>query len=248
MPILLGAAAAGGFLGHRRYFQRRLSPVPVAPLAPSESAGADVPSVSPPEQEPLPPPEPDVPTQVDLQFTGQADDLPDVWGLGEDIQLECRVAEANGKAVGNLTVELFPAPGEALSILKLNKRGSCRHKWVLTEVGEYKAEARFMGDEVHLPSSTQRAYRVVEFRQEVVRLYNEFLRWARERVTTFPVEATPREAETVLVLSPLAIDEKALEKVIRLFEEADYSEHIIGRQEYETMYRAWWKLTGGASG
>jgi hypothetical protein len=85
---------------------------------------------------------------------------------------------------------------------------------------------------------------VVDFREEVVRLYNSFLQWAKEEQPEISQQTTPREVELMIVNSGLAVPQKALEELIRRFEEADYSERSVGRREYEAMYRAWRDVTG----
>ena len=57
-------------------------------------------------------------------------------------------------------------------------------------------------------------------------------------------QTTPREAEALVVRSGLHVDQRALGEVIARFEEADYSEHAIGRSQYEHMYQAYKVVTG----
>ena len=47
-----------------------------------------------------------------------------------------------------------------------------------------------------------------------------------------------------MVASGLSLDQRALEELIARFEEADYSEHDIGRRQFEAAYRAWRRLEG----
>ena len=54
-------------------------------------------------------------------------------------------------------------------------------------------------------------YRVVDFREEVVRLYNLFLEWAGRTVTGVSEETTPREVELMVVGQGVRVDERALE-------------------------------------
>ena len=97
----------------------------------------------------------------------------------------------------------------------------------------------FAGDEDHLPASLSRTYCVVDYREEIVRLYNTFLDWARETTGSDIDQATPREVELMLVTRGTRVPQKSLDELISRFEEADYSEHPIARRHYESMYRAW---------
>ena len=74
--------------------------------------------------------------------------------------------------------------------------------------------------------------------------YNLFLAGVRRRVSGISGKATPREVESVVVASGLPLDQRALEELIARFEEADYSEHDIGRRQFEAAYRAWRRLEG----
>ena len=98
---------------------------------------------------------------------------------------------------------------------------------------------RFPGNDDYVASSGSRSFRVVEFREEVVRLYNSFVEWAGECVPGISGQTTPREVESMLVTAGLRLDQRALDDIISRFEEADYSEHPIARRQYEGMYRSW---------
>ena len=110
--------------------------------------------------------------------------------------------------------------------------------------GLHQIAAIFDGDADHLASSGTAELSVAEFREDVVRRYNRFLVWARERAPVIPEQATPREVEMMLIASGLPVDQRALGEVVARFEEADYSRHEIGRQRFESMYRACVALMG----
>ena len=74
--------------------------------------------------------------------------------------------------------------------------------------------------------------------------YNLFLAGMRKKVSGISGKATPREVESVVVASGISLDQRALEELIARFEEADYSEHDIGRRQFEAAYRAWRRLEG----
>ena len=88
-------------------------------------------------------------------------------------------------------------------------------------------------------ASATRSLRVVDFREEIVRLYNDFLVLAAERTHDIREQSTPREVELTVVSAGLQLDQRSLDELISRFEEADYSEHPIARRQYEAMYRAW---------
>ena len=84
---------------------------------------------------------------------------------------------------------------------------------------------------------------MVDFREEIVRLYNSFEEWAGSQIPDAS-GSTPRELESLLVGSGLTFDYRAVDEIISRFEEADYSEHTIGRRQYEAMYRSWFRIVG----
>ena len=124
------------------------------------------------------------------------------------------------------------------------ERGRCDVSWARSAPGEYRVSAEFEGDEFHLPASVSDRFRVVNFREEIVSLYNVFLEWAGVRVGGITEQSTPREVELILVSEGVPLDQKSLDELISRFEEADYSEHPISRRHYEAMYRAWRTVLG----
>lgn len=185
-----------------------------------------------------------VATRLEVSPVPPSPDLPPVWGVGEAIAIESRLFAEDGtgvpKAFLNISVD-----GEELSHqLATDNQGYCTISWAGRVPGTHQVSVQFPGDRRHLPCSGQEDIRVVDFREEVVRLYNSFLEWARQEWPDISPQTTPREVELTIVKSGLAVPQKALEEIIRRFEEADYSERSVSRREYEAMYRAWRDVTG----
>ena len=182
--------------------------------------------------------------QLEIQFLQQAQDLPDVWGLGEEVVIEVGVVDSEDHPMVGATVAVSVSTGGSETQLITDDAGKCTTTWITQELGEYVVSAQLRTDEGGRDPSTARSLRVVDFREEVVRLYNSFLDWAKERTTSISEQSTPREVELVLVEEGLPIDQRCLGQLISRFEEADYSEHPIARRQYETMYRAWHTIVG----
>ena len=137
-------------------------------------------------------------------------------------------------------------PGEeGATHLVTDSKGKCALRWTARDLGEYVVGATFPGGDKCLEASETRLLRVVDFREEIVRLYNEFLDWAESGTTAISEQSTPREVELTLVAEGLGVDQKSLDELISRFEEADYSEHPIARGHYERMYRAWHTVVRG---
>ena len=162
--------------------------------------------------------------------------FPDVWGLGE--ALEIRVS---------MVGEGLPLPGRAVSLsangehlcgmsLDSGSQGSIFHTF--SSKGSYAVAARFRGDGALAPSVSPRVVRIVDYREEMVALFNELVAWFKGRGADIGVETTPRELQAKLLDRFSTIDQKALDTVIYCFEEANYSLHPIARSNYKAMFRA----------
>ena len=204
---------------------------------PSRSAGIPVPGQAEGEPEPQE-------TRLEISFGRPAPDLPDVWGIGEQVPVRIRLSTADNQPVPQAMIETHVPVILPPGTLETEGQGICAFVWDGNELGQFLVSASFAGTPEHLGSSDSRSFHVVEFRAEIVRLYNAFVEWHRERVTGISDQATPREVESILVASGSPIDQKDLDQVISRFEEADYSEHPIARQQYEAMYRAWQSVVG----
>ena len=123
--------------------------------------------------------------------------------------------------------------------------GRCEIVRTGEETGVFPVMVEFSGDESHLPSERQGQFEIVEFRDDIVGRYNSFLAEMQRKVSGISAKATPREMEGMVVGSGLPLDQRALEELIARFEEADYSEHEIGRRQFEAAYRAWRRLGEG---
>ena len=175
---------------------------------------------------------------LEIDFSKSAADLPDVWGVGEVVDIKVQTADSQDRALAGVELEVT-VTGEDAAALVTGDDGACALRVTADETGEYMVAVAFAGDEDHLSASVSRSYRVVDYREEIVRLYNVFLDWARERTESAIDQATPREVELMLVTRGTRVPQKSLDELISRFEEADYSEHPIARRHYESMYRAW---------
>ena len=238
-PALLVAVAAAWFAG--RMLGGSALPVPVPPalarVMPDRVETADSEEEA---EEAEPPPEP-VPTRLSVTIATPAPDLPAVWGPGEEIGAMVQLVSEEGAALAGQTVEIR-GPGGSVASPVTDAQGSVTAAWTGEATGEYTIAAAFAGNQDYEPSTDSQGLRVVEFREEIVRLYQDFEAWATEQVAE-SAGKTPREVEALLVGAGVRMDHRALDEVISRFEEADYSEHSIERGHYEAMYRAWNSLS-----
>ncbi|MDE2968549.1 MAG: HEAT repeat domain-containing protein [Chloroflexota bacterium] len=231
LPGAVAALAAAGYAG-RRF---NLAPVPL--LGRRVTAEEEEP-IEDEALEDVIPVEVRVEVTLDVRFTKPAEDLPDVWGEGEEIAINIQASGEDGEPVPALTVAVA-VTGEQPVDCTTDDDGASAVTYVASEPGEFAVEAVFDGDDVYFPTEASRTFRVVDFREEMLRLYDEFLMWARAHTGRGLARATPREIELLLVSSGSPVSQRALDELISRFEEADYSEHPIGRRHYESMYRVW---------
>ena len=181
-------------------------------------------------------------TTLGMGFDKSAQDLPNVWGVGEKVTLRAVLADDEGRTLAGATLTVTVDGSD--TEITTDKDGACTLHWTGTEPHEYAVSAAFAGDDDHLPVEASQSFCVVDFREEIVRLYNAFLRWAGDATGSALDQATPREVELLLVSRGAPVGQKSLDELISRFEEADYSEHPIGRRHYEAMYRAWRAVVG----
>ncbi len=158
--------------------------------------------------------------------------------------MEFSLQDDQGQGVAGRTVRVTVGePARTLEIVT-DAAGWGQTEWTGPNPGGYQVTVDFPGDADYLPSSGRRDFELVEFREEVVRRYNLFLAWARQRASGIQEQTTPREVEALVVGSGVPLDQRALEEVISRFEEADYSVHEIDRRRFEAMYRACHRIVG----
>ncbi len=87
------------------------------------------------------------------------------------------------------------------------------------------------------PWKAETKLRVVDYEEEIVRLYNEFLGKLVSHGIHAGNEMTAREIENS-ILKIDDFDPKALRKVTTCFEKAEYSNHLTTRKYYEIMYES----------
>ena len=245
LPVIVIAILLSG------YMARRLGPAlfsgggrlggregegPVAVATPPEFGAADM---EEPEAEPLPEPEP---TRLELLLEPPAPDLPAVWGEGEEVTVLVALSVENGPGLASSRVEL-EIPGGEWVTLQTDDAGRCTYTWPTDLPGDHEFTVEFQESNLYLASTASVPFRVVNFREEIVRLYNDFSAWAGARIGR-AASRTPRELEAILSTSGEPVDFRAVDELISRFEEADYSEHEIGRRQYESMYRSWHTVVG----
>ena len=183
-------------------------------------------------------------THLKITLVKLAEDLPYIWGIGEQVQVEIMLTDDSSEGVAGQT--LTAVIGESGNPVEMttDTDGRCHTSWTGTVPGTYRVVVDFAGGDQYLSASAQHEFEVVVFRDDIVRRYNSFLPWVRDRDPRISEQTTPREMEVMVVEGGMPVDHRAMEVVIARFEEADYSLHEIDRPRFEAMYRARRRLVG----
>ena len=217
------------------------------PRRPLPSLGAEVVTVQAPvlrepildDEEQAPDP---VRTRITIEQGGLAAATPGVYGISEEAVIIGRLHDDDGAPLTEMTVILTVGGREAVEMVT-DWDGEFRHRLAVDAYGEFTLSAYFAGTPDYVESQSYTSFRVVDFREEMVRLFGEFVEWA-SRLNVDTAGQSPREIEASIVVAGIPVDQRALDEVVTRFEEADYSEHHITRRHYEAMYRAWRTVAG----
>ena len=104
--------------------------------------------------------------------------------------------------------------------------------------GLFKFTAKYDGEPGIEQAATSRNIRIVDYREEIIDLYNALINRLRGLDIDLSPEATPREVKDAVIKAQKNIPEEALNQAFSCFEEADYSIHPVKRKNYKTMYLA----------
>lgn len=173
---------------------------------------------------------PDSPRSFDgrykLRFPQICEPLPLTWGADEPLELAVTCSdEADGEA--RLSVD----EGEARSIRL--ERGKARVTLRLTK-GCHRITVT--PDDRDVPGEASWAdVQIVDYREEIVRMFNELCRSLKSCDASVRDEMTPRELERI-VIERMPETGGAMGAVVAVFELANYSTHAVRRTEYECMY------------
>lgn len=224
------ALAAVGKGPKRSTARRNLRHVSEAPrTADGDGSTPDVPEVAAPRA-----------TSLTMAFPQLTPSLPLVWGRGEPLAAVFDLRGEDGNGIPEARLRLG-AVGPEHGWLTAGADGRCAVELVFEEPGTLTISCAFEGTAGLLPSHAVSQLRIVDYREEAVRLFNSYLAPFRT-AGVLPKDATPREAEVVLVSRQLVGEVRALDTLITVFEEANYSLHPITRRQYERAFTAHTKL------
>jgi len=164
---------------------------------------------------------------IDSQF-------PNVWGIVDKLRIEIVLDKSVLEETEKKDVEVF-IDEETIASVRPSEQGRAELCYGFIKKGEHKVRAILPGISGRRPWNAEINLRVVDYGEENIRLYNEFL----EKLASYNIHArnemTVREIES-LILRTGDFDPKTLWKVTTWFEKAEYSNHPAARKDYEIMY------------
>ena len=180
-------------------------------------------------------------TTLYLELPQIGSSWPLVWGLGETLDIRITLRDENQMSVPNRTLE--PSLDGDRIRGEPDSEGVCELQHSFHASGNFRIGVRFREDKEYRDTSQEALLRIVDYREEVVQLYNDSLQGFRKRGVNLPSESTPREAEELMRRQLGSGTEAAVGQMVEYFEVADYSLHDILRDSYLSMYMACRQLT-----
>jgi transglutaminase-like putative cysteine protease len=167
-----------------------------------------------------------------IQFPVIAPELPHVWSLIDPL-----IIEIHASTYGSTTSCILYI-NELEREIPLDSAGVGRIQQSFTQKGVHRLKAVLLANEHHERIESKLALRIVDYKEEVVSIFNQLYIKSSERINLVKKELTVREFQRLVMIEYPDLPEESLEQLASIFEVADYSERDIGRKEYERFYLA----------
>ena len=173
-------------------------------------------------------------TQISIEFPNIVSPFPPVWGLNDDILVRTTLMSLEGEQLGGyqLTITI----DEKKENVVTNDEGISELTWKFPTKGLRTIQVEKVEDDEYLGSQQIREIKIVEYREEIIELYNNLFeshKLIREEIKDY---FTARDFMSVMVKYSENLGYNPIDEMITIFEIADYSEHDINRDKYETFY------------
>ena len=160
--------------------------------------------------------------------------FPNVWGVGDNLRVGIVLSNGILEKVQKREVEVL-VDEETVASVRLSQQGCAELSQVFAEKGKHKVGAILPRTSARQSLNAETRLRVVDYREEIIRLYNEFLERLSGHGINARKEMTAREIQSLLLRIGDFIAE-VLDEVTTFFEKAKYSNHLLTRNHYEIMY------------
>lgn len=175
---------------------------------------------------------------------------PDVWGL--DAPLTVTVHSQGGAEDATSALRLskhHKGQTEEIGRVPLDSDGQARFDVAFTTRGEYDLIAEHLVDDAPVGQAV-RAVRIADYRDEVVETFEDFVAWASSHYPFVDRKMTAREFVDRYADGRPGVPVAPLQRIVDLYELANYSEHPVDRPAYLEMVDAFLELeaTGALEG
>jgi len=160
--------------------------------------------------------------------------FPNVWGVGDELCMRIVLDTSLSEAMRRQNVEIL-IDDRKVAFIGLSQEGDAELSHVFDEKGEHTVQAILPAGSGHQSWNAAIGLRVVDYEEEIVRLYNEFLGKLAGYDLHTKASMTAREVESALFGMSAFVTEP-LHVVTACFEMAEYSNHPSTRRNYEAMY------------
>jgi transglutaminase-like putative cysteine protease len=161
--------------------------------------------------------------------------FPDVWGQNDSLAISIIMKKPITPQTGTLTVNI---PGFETETPTFNDDRTAALDLPIPKKGVHTITAEYVDNQTNAQYNSSRIIRIVDYTEEIVSIYNETFQYAKTMGATIGEETTPREFKSKLQELFTSIDSQSLERLVSLFEIADYSLLVLQRKHYEEMFLA----------
>jgi hypothetical protein len=173
---------------------------------------------------------------VNIGFPQIPMEMPDVWAKDDDLLIVFSV-DGTPQMLAQYSLDIEFGV-DAVTRAPLSSEGRATQTHNFRQAGVYNIQAVLVKDvrNGYLPAS--RMVRIVVYREEIVRLYNEILASLKQKGLSLTPKMTVREVEGRLQQAYPSLPNDVTSTLVGVFEEANYSLHPIARPAYEKMFKA----------
>jgi hypothetical protein len=160
--------------------------------------------------------------------------MPDVWGKDDSLIIVFSV-DGSPEMLVRYSLDIEYGTGAAARAA-LTAAGRATQTHIFHQTGIYHIQAVLVKEvrNGYLPAS--RMVRIVDYREEIVHLYNEMLVTLKLKGLSLTPKMTAREVERRLQQAFPSLTSDVTSSLVSAFEEANYSLHPIARSAYEKMF------------
>ena len=172
--------------------------------------------------------------ELAIKFPSIMKPFPPVWGLNENLTVRVEIRK-DGMPVRDAPITLKVDEREIQ--LKSLPSGEAEVQLTFNEKGVHRLIAYFSGNGDLNEATAEAAVRIVDYREEIVDLFNSFIKSAIA-VQRVKENMTAREIQQRLLNDIPENKRSYLEEMVSIFELADYSLRQINRLDYEKFFFA----------